>query len=399
MSLDWMSDFDILDPAYVEDPAGVWGELREKCPIASTERYGRTWMPVLYADVAAIAHDLQHFSSRDVGVITPGRDVDPMTTTLLEAPPITSDPPLHTWARRLLLPAFGPSAIEAMTQVTRQLANDLIDRFVDASEADAAVDFAQHIPVRVIAQMLGVPPEDEDTFTGWTVKILQEGFADIEKAADAAMQLITYFRERTSERRAVPEGERPDDLITLLVEARADGEPLRERHVIGSCFLLLIAGIDTTWSAIGSSLWHLAANPGDQARLRSTPELMPLAVEELLRFYSPVTMARFVTEDVEVKGCPMRRGDKVLMTFPAANRDPEVFDRPDEFVIDRPRNRHVAFGSGVHRCLGSNLARMELRVALEEWLRRVPSFELADPAAVTWTGGQVRGPRCVPVRW
>jgi cytochrome P450 len=146
-------------------------------------------------------------------------------------------------------------------------------------------------------------------------------------------------------------------------------------------------------------LWHLATHPEDQARLRAEPGLIDSAVEELLRVYSPVTMAREVIADVEVAGCPMRSGDKVLMSFPAGNRDPAQFENPDEFIIDRERNRHVAFGSGIHRCLGSNLARMELKVAIQEWLARIPTFELADPGAVTWTGGQVRGPRTIPVRW
>jgi cytochrome P450 len=251
----------------------------------------------------------------------------------------------------------------------------------------------------VIAQMLGIPTDDEATFTRWAVVILQEGFTNIDKAIGSVMELITYFGERAAERREVPKAERPQDLLTLLVEAEVDGEPLSERHVIGSCFLLLLAGIDTTWSAIGSSLWHLATHPEDQARLRAEPELMTTAVEEFLRYYSPVTMARYVPEDIDFEGCPMRKGDKVLMTFPAGNRDPKMFEDADAFVIDRARNRHFAFGSGIHRCLGSNLARMELRVALEEWLRRVPTFDLADPDAVTWTGGQVRGPRRLPVRW
>jgi cytochrome P450 len=396
---DWATDFDLLDPRYILDPASVWSQLRGVCPVAKTERYGRTWMPVEYEVIAKIAHDVEHFSSRDIAVITPNRELDPTATIMLEAPPITSDPPVHTWARRLLLPAFGPSAIDAVTPVTRQLANQLIDAVIDRGEADAASEYAQHVPVRVIAQMLGVPLDDEETFTRWAVVILQEGLTNINKAIGSVMELITYFGERAAERRAVPQGERPPDLLTLLVEAEVDGEPLTDRHVIGSCFLLLLAGIDTTWSAIGSSLWHLATHPEDQARLRAEPELMTTAVEEFLRFYSPVTMARYVPEDIDFEGCPMRKGDKVLMTFPAGNRDPKMFEDADKFVIDRARNRHFAFGSGIHRCLGSNLARMELRVALEEWLRRVPTFELADADAVVWTGGQVRGPRRLPVRW
>ena len=394
---DWATDFDLFEPGYVADPAPVWADLRGRCPMAHTERYGSTWLPTRYDDLAAIAHDVERFSSRDIAVVTPGRVLNPEAAIMLEAPPITSDPPVHTWARRMLLPRFGPSVIEALTPITEGMADELIDEFVDAGAADAAVDYAQHIPVRVIARMLGVPLEDEEVFTGWAVTILQQGFHDLEGATGAIMEIIPYFAGKLDERERVPEGERPDDLITMLVEARHDGSPLDDRHRIGSCFLLLLAGIDTTWSSIGSSLYHLATHPEDQARLRAEPELMTTAIEELLRFYSPVTMARYVAEDTEYAGCPMKKGDKILMAFPAGNRDPEHFDRPDEFIIDRLRNRHFAFGSGIHRCLGSNLARMEIKVALETFLERVPTFRLSDPDAVTWTGGQVRGPRCVPI--
>lgn len=396
---DWATDFDILDHDYVADPAPVWADLRESCPVAHTERYGSTWLPTRYDDLAAIAHDVDRFSSRDIAVITPGRELNPEAMIMLIAPPITSDPPVHTWARRMLLPRFSPKVIEALTPITHRLADELIDDFVDAGAADAARDYAQHIPVRVIARMLGVPLEDESIFTRWAVTILQQGFHDIQASTDAVLEVIHYFRAKLDEREQVPEHERPDDLITMLVEARHDGDPLDEPHRIGSCFLLLIAGIDTTWSSIGSGLYHLAAHPQDQARLRAEPELMASAVEEILRFYSPVTMARYVAEDTEFAGCPMKRGDKILMAFPAGNRDPEHFDSPDEFIIDRQRNRHFAFGSGIHRCLGSNLARMELRVAIEAFLARIPTFELADRGAVNWSGGQVRGPRSVAVRW
>jgi hypothetical protein len=185
--------------------------------------------------------------------------------------------------------------------------------------------------------------------------------------------------------------------MSELLATSHDGEPLDDRLVLGMAALVMIAGIDTTWSSIGSSLWHLATHPDHAARLVAEPGLMSSAVEEFLRAYSPVTMARLVTTDTEFGGCPMREGDKLLMNFPAANRDPEVFERADEVVLDRAINRHVAFGAGIHRCAGSNLARMELTVALEEWLARIPTFRLAEGAEVTWAGGQVRGPRVLPV--
>jgi cytochrome P450 len=168
--------------------------------------------------------------------------------------------------------------------------------------------------------------------------------------------------------------------------------------------LLLIAGIDTTWSAIGASLWHLATTPADRKRLVAEPELLPTAMEEFLRAYAPVTMARMAKHDMQWPTTPGRQGvdmkaeDWILLSFPAANRDPSQFERADEVVIDRKVNKHAAFGLGIHRCVGSHLARMELRVALEVWLERIPEFSLAEDAEVTWAAGQVRGPRTLPLR-
>jgi cytochrome P450 len=188
-----------------------------------------------------------------------------------------------------------------------------------------------------------------------------------------------------------------DDLTSFLIEAEIDGRKLPVEQIRGTMTLLMIAGIDTTWSAIGASLWHLAQHPGDRRRLATEPELMDTALEELLRAYAPVTMARLVAKDFDFHGCPMKEGDWLLLPFPAANRDPAAFANPGLVQLDRAQNRHAAFGLGRHRCLGSNLARMELRIALQEWLARYPDFELADPAAVTWSAGQVRGPRTLPV--
>ncbi|MGA2292519.1 cytochrome P450, partial [Bradyrhizobium sp.] len=161
--------------------------------------------------------------------------------------------------------------------------------------------------------------------------------------------------------------------------------------------LILIAGIDTTWSAIGASLWHLAQTPSDRARLIAEPALMPTAVEELLRAYSPVTMAREVMKETVVSGCPIKPGNMVLLSFPAANRDPAAFPDAGKVVIDRKENRHAAFGLGIHRCVGSNLARMEMTVAIEQWLKRIPDFRLDPAGRVTWSEGTVRGPRQLPM--
>jgi cytochrome P450 len=185
--------------------------------------------------------------------------------------------------------------------------------------------------------------------------------------------------------------------MSALLHTEVDGNPVDDLTIMGMAALTLIAGVDTTWSGIGSAMLHLATHPADVQRLIHEPEIMPLAIEELLRAYSPVTMARIATDDVEVGGCPIKAGDKVLMNFPGANRDPEVFDRPDDVILDRAQNRHVAFGAGIHRCAGSNLARMEMRVAVETWIERIPHFRLADGGEVSWAGGQVRGPRQVPV--
>jgi cytochrome P450 len=390
---DWTHDFDVMEEGYIADPFPIWDEMRATCPIAHTDRRTSSWMPTRYEDVTAIAHDIEHFSSLEVSVI-PFDGEEPEDPILpYGLPPISADPPLHTWTRRLLLPWFSHRRVDEYEGLTRDICTALIDGFIEEGRADAAVDYAQQIPVRVVAHILGVPTDLSDTFTGWVRDILE--FADDqERRRNGVEALLNFFLAEVARRRSEP----GNDLLSELLQTEVDGAPVEDSVVLGVAALVLIAGVDTTWSAIGSSLWHLATHDDDRRRLvAADPDLMTLAVEELLRAYSPVTMARVVTEDVQYGGCPMKAGDKVLMNFPAANRDPEAFEDPDRVIIDRAHNRHVAFGSGIHRCAGSNLARMELRVAVEEWLRRIPEFRLADGANVAWAGGQVRGPRELPV--
>jgi cytochrome P450 len=395
---DWATDYDIFDPDYVRNPYPIWSDLRQRCPMAHTDRWGGSWLPTTYEDVTNIARDIDTFpSGGGIAVVPPPVAVDGQAGPVLlpyGVPPISADPPLHTWTRRLILPWMSPQKSASYEPMTRDLCNRLIDSFIDKGECDVAADYAQQIPVRVIAHILGVPDDLSDTFTGWVRDTLEFAY-DEERRRRGILGVINFFQEAVAHRRQNPS----DDLISELLHTEIDGKPIEESVILGMCSLLLIAGVDTTWSSIGSSLWHLATHPDDRHRLANDADLLPTAIEEFLRAYSPVTMARRLLEDVDYNGCPMKAGERILMNFPGANRDPRVFEDPDRVIIDRQVNRHVAFGAGIHRCAGSNLARMELRVSIEVFLQRIPEFELIAPDEVTWAGGQVRGPREARVRF
>ena len=378
---DFATDFDHADRQYNPNAPEVWKELRESgCPVAHSDRYGG---------------DTDHFTSRAV-VPAVGRPGDlAMPAPVGGVPPISSDPPFHAMARRPLLPPFAPKQIEPWEDEVRVLCRHLLDEMGDItpgeSVVDAAIDYAQNIPVNVIGRMLGFPEKDEALFRQFVHDAMER--IDEEPGTQNGLDdLGKYIGEQIEDHRNNPR----DDLTSYLMNVELDGNKLSDDHVGGSIILLLVAGIDTTWSAIGSSLWHLAQNPADRKRLIDDPEVMTFAIEEFLRAYAPVTMGRMVAKDHDFNGCPMKKDDWVLLPFPAANRDPKQFEDADKFIIDRKENRHAAFGLGIHRCLGSNLARLELRVAIEEFISRFPNFELAGDTR--WSVGQIRGPRELPVR-
>ena len=389
---DWATDFSHLEPEWAADPYPIQDDLRGRCPIAHTGRFGGGWLPTRYEDVAAVAYDTERFSSRAIIMsnFRPPRDLAPIGGS----PPISSDPPFHHDARKLLLPAFTKTAVARQESATRAFCHSLIDAFDGADVVDAARDYAQHIPMRVIADMLGFPPEDGPQFRQFVENTLEGVNLPPEERIERMTALFDYLLAQVHDHLANPR----EDLTTYLINAELYGRKLEPSHVTGTMALLLIAGIDTTWSAIGSSLWHLARTPADRERLVAQPALLPVAMEEFLRAYAPVTMARLVRDDMIWHGADMKADDWILLSFPAANRDPAQFDRAGDVVIDREVNRHAAFGLGIHRCVGSHLARMELRVALETWLQRIGEFTLAEPAGVRWSAGQIRGPRALPLR-
>jgi cytochrome P450 len=392
--LDFAIDFDHTDPEWVSDPYPIWEDLRQRCPVAHTDRYGGAWFPATHAGVTTIAKDTENFTSRSV-IISDGRPTEEdLPSPIGVAPPITSDPPFHQIARRLILPAFAPGVVNDLEPQIRNLCASLLDDVIGEKVVNASMSYARLIPPSVIRQMLGFPEADTDKFIEMVHIITEAVDLPLEERIELFAPVEEYFRLQIEDHQANPR----DDLTSFLLDAEIDGQKLAIEHVFGTMVLILVAGIDTTWGAIGASLWHLAKNPDDLARLINEPDLMPVAIEEFLRFYAPVTMARLVNADMDYLGCPMKEYDWILLGFPAANRDPVVFKDADKFIIDRAENRHVAFGLGIHRCVGSNLARLELRVAIEEFIKRYPSFELANEKDVTWAQGQIRGPRNLPLR-
>lgn len=393
---DWKTDFDHTHPDYAANAPQIWETLRNECPVAHSERFGGMWLPTRHEDIEAIAKNVDgNYTSQGVVVSAVRPQADP---PIGEAPPITSDPPFHAPARKLLLEPFGPRRIRELESFTRDFCHSLLDKALAKSDEqgwfDAAIDYAQAIPVRVIAEMLGLPPEDGDLFRRFIHQIIEN---PIEHDLPDEETIEWYLDRQIAAHKANPKPEGEGDLIDHLLRVEIFDQPLSEEHVRGTVILLLIAGIDTTWSAIGSSIWHLAQNPDDLVRFRDDPDVRPFAIEEFLRLYAPVTMARIVAQDHEIDGCPLKKDDWLLLPFPAANRDPDMFERADEFVIDRQKNRHAAFGLGIHRCLGSNLARMELAVALEVFVERISEFQLVDPNRVRFSTGQIRGPRELPI--
>jgi len=383
---DWASDFDHRDSDWVEDPFPIWDELRLKCPIAHTDRFSGVYFPLRYDDIRAIAYDPEHFSSRRL-FVREGRPPLP------KAPPITSDPPAHRDERKMLLPPFTPAAVQKLEPRARDICRELLECLANRSECDGAIDYAQEIPARLTAHMLGVSEDSGDQFRKWIHEFFELSIADPVIAVRVVAEITDFFKREIAKRRTAP----GDDLVSYLINARIGERAVEENEMTGILRLLLFAGIDTTWSAIGAALWHLANHADDRRWLAAEPQLIPTAVEEFLRAYAPVTMGREIVKETDINGCHFKEGEMVMLAFGAANRDPAAFPDADRVTIDRAENRHAAFGLGIHRCIGSTLARMEMRVALEEWLGKFPDFTLTPGAVVKWSMGTVRGPRQLPI--
>jgi cytochrome P450 len=396
MSREHFDDYDIFSAELRNCPHQRWARMQQECPVAHSDRFGGSWLVTRFADIKSMTRDPERYSSRvsDVGGPLPG----PGKSGLF-LPPITSDPPQHAGHRAVLLPFLVPARVAELEPFIRERAAALAGQLARQGGGDAAAGFAQQLAISVLTRLLDVPAGMAPQFIEWTVRLLRVGPLDQAARAAVVAEMIGYFDHLLRERAAAaPAGDGPPDLLTYLTRPRDDGPPLSRKQQIGSAMVIMIAGADTTWSALSASLLHLGTHPADRQRLRAEPGLMSTAIEELLRAYAPVMLARVSTTETDLHGRHIPAGERILFPLAAANRDPAVFEDPGQVRLDRRRNAHLAFGSGAHRCLGSPLARLELRVALEEWLAVMPEFEVTDPDSIEWTGGTVRGPERVPFR-
>ena len=364
-----------------------WDNLRAQCPIGRSDAYGGMWVVTGYSEAHEIFHDPETFSSTPL--------IIPPFPSALKMIPVESDPPDHFKYRTLVATPFSPRHAERMVEPLRAIVNRLIDGFAEAGECDVYETLAIPYPTLMGTIMLGLPDSDAKLFEDWTHKIIHMSATDFEVAGEAVIELYSYFYALLEDRRANPCG----DMMSLLADAEVEGEKLTDEELMGFCLLLLIASIDTSQKAIGSMLWQLATDPQLRDRLAGEPALIPSAVEEFLRLWAPVQPARRATKDVDVCGTSFKEGDQILVLLGAANRDEREFPGAATNVPDRSPNRHLTFGTHIHRCLGSHIARLEMKVLLEELLRRLPDFSLQEDAGVEWSKGQVQGVVNVPIRF
>jgi cytochrome P450 len=324
---DWATDFDHADPAWAADPYPIWEDLRRRCPVAHTGRYGGAWLPVTHDLIREVAYDSEHFTSRSVVVSERRPGPGDLPAPIGIAPPITSDPPYHKLARRMLLPAFGRKPVAGLEPFTRRLCRELLAATEGRVSFDAAVEYAQHIPVRVIVGFLGFPVEDAGIFRRFIRQVIQDVDVTAEERQTMRTELDDYIGVQIDDHIARPR----DDLTSFLLQAEIDGARLPREHIRGTMILLMIAGIDTTWSAIGACLWHLARHPGDRYRLAREPGLIDAGVEELLAptrrsrwpAWSPRTSTSTAISSGRATGCccrsPPPTGTRARSRTPAAS--------------------------------------------------------------------------------
>ena len=392
------------DPAFVADPYPAYAELRARSRVHYNEKTNQ-WLIPHHADVDALLRDrrfgrtyLHRATHAEMGRPEDAELAGPFWKLIRDGI-LDMEPPDHTRVRRLVAKAFTPRMVQQLRGRVQEMTEALADRIAEEGEADLIATVAEPLPVNVIAELLGIPDADRHHLRPWSADIcrmyeLEPTDEDARIASRAAVEFSDYLRALIRERRQNP----TLDLIGELVQVVDQGDRLTEDEMIGTCVLILNAGHEATVNVTGNGWWALFRNPDQLARLREDPSLVRSAIEELMRFDTPLQMfERWVLEDADVCGVRIEKGQELALLFGSANRDPEVFERPDRLELARHPNPHMSFGAGIHFCLGAPLARVELEASFGTLLRRFPEMELAEEP--TWKPGYIiRGLRELRVR-
>jgi cytochrome P450 len=386
-----------LGDGFVQNPYAVYQRLRAEGPVSRVVMPGGypVWVVTRYADARAALADPRLI--KDWRTLWPGNAAPDDGFASLDIHMLSTDPPDHDRLRRLVTKAFTARRIEQLRPRVTEITTSLLDEMPVGGQVDLLEAFAFPLPITVICELLGVPDSDRADFRAWTQAVLSTGEAAAESGT-AAMEMAGYFTALVADKRAHP----ADDLLSALIDARDAGDGLSERELLGMLFLLLVAGHETTVNLIGSGTLALLLSPGELARLRADSSLLPGAVEELLRYTSPVNHAtfRFTAEAVKIGGTVIPAREAVLVALASANRDPDRYPAPDRLDIGRDAGGHLAFGHGIHYCLGAPLARMEGVIAFGALLSRFPGMTLAvPPDSLRWRPSTlIRGLETLPVR-
>jgi cytochrome P450 len=385
-AMDVVHHYDHRLIAEMRDPFPLLAAGRSECPVAHSDLHDGYWVLFTYEDVGQVARNPTTFSS-SLGLGIPDHGFP------LRLPPIETDPPLHIQYRGPLLEHFSPGAVARLEPQIRAIVTDLIDSFIDRGEADLATELTIPLPNIVIPRLFDLPAEDGSKFHDWAERLL-----GVTNDFDAALEMFGYFAAVFEDRIASPR-DPSSDFPSMMLEIVIEGAPIAVDQAAGMMCTLVSAGVDTTANAGAHILDLMSSDPSLRDQLIAEPKLIPQAIEEFVRYISPVAAeARVTTSDTEIRGVPIAAGQRVTVNWIAANHDPAEFSEPDSLDLRRMPNRHYGFGAGPHRCLGAHLARLELRVLLEEVLQRIPDFKV-DESRVERFSGVTRGIAHLPANF